>query len=339
MPMPGAPAPMPGVPSPPAPPAPPPPPAPRVYAPQHARPAPRSGETLGPHDLVDVPADEERAAHPMIPMWFPRGPANPWVALASGLVTFALVLAALRRLTRGFASVPAASPRVARGAAPYTPTPDVTLRRLSLAYDSSVRAQLQSELAQLAATLDTSTPDGLHAAAQATRDALWRALGAARYGVFQSQGAWRNGAQQAFEAMTDQARGRYTVETVTQARRIAGPRMTARAEEGEGLVVVTLLVASQGAAAPLPTAATRDAMAAALGAMIPPGAQQLMALEVVWSPAEDSDRMSSAELAVLYPELLPLDASPALGRRVCGSCRAVYAAELGRCPACGAPPT
>jgi uncharacterized membrane protein len=112
--------------------------------------------------------------------------------------------------------------------------------------------------------------------------------------------------------------------------------MKARAEEGGGLVVVTLLVAVKGPLAPLPQDMNRPAVLAALEALVPPRADRLAALEVVWSPAEDADRMSSAELETLYPELVRLDDSPALGRKACAHCRAVYAGELGRCPACGA---
>ena len=58
-------------------------------------------------------------------------------------------------------------------------------------------------------------------------------------------------------------------------------------------------------------------------------------LELIWSPSEPGDRMSSAELEVLYPELARLDAS--VGRVACSHCAAVFARELGTCPACGAP--
>lgn len=322
-----------------------PPPPPRVHAPAHLRPAPRAGNLVRHEVSLPIPADESNAARPGIPSWNRRGSPNGLAALFAGLVTFAVVLALVWRLTRTVpgAQLPAAHGGFAPGArAPLAmpaAAPEVALRRLSIAYDWTARAQIQSALAQLAAGVDMSSPEGMHRGALATRDVLFRALGAARYGVFQSQGAWRASAQQGFEALVDQARGRYTVETVDRARRIAGPRIAARTEEGAGLVVVTLLVATQGDAPLLPTAMSRDALGAALGAMIPPRPDLLMALEVVWSPAEDVDRMSSAELEALYPELLPLDASAALGRRVCGSCRAVYAAELGRCPACGAPPS
>lgn len=100
--------------------------------------------------------------------------------------------------------------------------------------------------------------------------------------------------------------------------------------------MVTLLVAARGALPDPPTAMDLPSLMSALHGALPARPDRLLALEVIWSPAEDRDRMSSAELVVLYPELLALDPRAALGRKVCASCRGVFARELGRCPACGA---
>ncbi len=71
-----------------------------------------------------------------------------------------------------------------------------------------------------------------------------------------------------------------------------------------------------------------------LGAMTP---TQMVALEVIWSPAAENDRMSSAELEVLYPELKKIDESTIAGRVFCGFCGGPFAAELLECTHCGAP--
>ena len=60
-------------------------------------------------------------------------------------------------------------------------------------------------------------------------------------------------------------------------------------------------------------------------------------MEVIWSPAEELDRMSSLELEAKYPELQRLDDAAALGRVACGYCRAPFPGDLAQCPACGAP--
>ena len=67
-----------------------------------------------------------------------------------------------------------------------------------------------------------------------------------------------------------------------------------------------------------------------------PGA--LQAMEVIWQPSDPNDVMSSAEMAVVFPTLKPLAPDARVGRRACAYCKSVYAAELGRCPNCGAPP-
>jgi len=63
----------------------------------------------------------------------------------------------------------------------------------------------------------------------------------------------------------------------------------------------------------------------------------LIALEVIWSPSAENDRLSSVELEVLYPELHRVAENTMIGRVFCGFCAAPYPAELQRCPSCGAP--
>jgi RNA polymerase subunit RPABC4/transcription elongation factor Spt4 len=86
----------------------------------------------------------------------------------------------------------------------------------------------------------------------------------------------------------------------------------------------------------LPEHLDSNAVAQALAQLIPPYAEQLVGLEVVWSPSEGDDRLSSAELEAVYPELLPMQGAEAFGRVSCGYCHAIYARELLHCPACGA---
>jgi len=115
------------------------------------------------------------------------------------------------------------------------------------------------------------------------------------------------------------------------------PEQRARPEEGAGVVVVTLIVAARGELLDLTNAQDAGQIRAGLTALSQLQARQLVALEVVWSPAEENDRMSTAELEPLYPELGKLDESTVAGRIFCSSCSTPYAAELPRCPHCGAP--
>ncbi|MDO9022611.1 MAG: DUF1517 domain-containing protein [Myxococcales bacterium] len=342
MPMPGMPAPMPGMPAPPTPVAapapPPPPPAPPVTVLDYRRPSPRDFPVARVSRIRPVDDAEYQVAHPSRDYNTRYGPARTAAGLAAGAAFFGVGAALTFWLTRdgaGARPMPSVRPPMPSRAPGPMHHPGVEVRRVSIAFDWTARASIQHALATVSAAVDPGTPHGLHAAAMAARDALANAHRAARYGVFQSYALDPARGQQVFGQIADSLRGRYTVETVNNARRVAGPKSVARAEEGPGLVVVTLLVATKGPLPPLPPAMSLPALMAALEGLIPPRAEQLAALEVVWSPADEGDPMSSAELEVLYPELLRLDEGAGLGRRACGSCRAVYAGELGRCPACG----
>ena len=112
---------------------------------------------------------------------------------------------------------------------------------------------------------------------------------------------------------------------------------TARAEEGEGVVVVTFLVAAPMHLRDVGDASNLVALKHLVRQVVAIEAENLSAIEVIWSPAEEDDRMSTAELEVLYPELRPLPRSSAVGRVFCAYCGGPFAGELEKCPHCGAP--
>jgi len=219
------------------------------------------------------------------------------------------------------------------GGNPYMPiAPRVALRRVSVGLASSRRREVQGQLEGL----QQQFPHDNFRLAMAVRDLLLGTLGAAVYGFVEMGDTAESEAEGSFTRVADDLRGRYTVERIQNDIRLAELAMQARAEEGEGLVVVSFLVALRGSLATPPLTPDRNGIALALQSLqFSP--DQLLALEVVWSPAQDTDRMSSAELEVVYPELRRLDAQAAYGRVTCGHCSAIYAAELGQCPSCGAP--
>ncbi len=308
-----------------------------MHATSYRRPAPvdlAPTERPGTHPVDDA---EFRIAHPSRDYNQRYGPTRTLAGLATGGVVFGLGAALTLWLTRsGGASRPTHRAPAAYRAPVAAGHPGVEVRRISVAFDWSVRGYIQQTLDGVAGSVDMSSPQGLHAAARAACDAMAGAHKGARYASFQGWSLDPARGQQVFGQLADALRGRYTAESVDNARRVAAPKLTARVEEGAGLVVVTLLVAVKGPLPPLPQVLNLPSLLSALDGLVPLRADLLAALEVVWSPAASDDRMSSAELEVLYPELLRLDDSAALGRRVCGSCHAVYAGELGRCPACGA---
>lgn len=208
------------------------------------------------------------------------------------------------------------------------------MRRVSVGLDWSVRPAVQAALEQAASESDPSTEHGRLYVLQQVRDVLRAHLQGARYAAFVSRRAAPEPAQAIFDSTAASLNARYDQNTISNQRRNAAPDVTARSEEGEGFVVVSVLVASSSALPTLPSWPSRESIDGALITIVPPSASALVGLEIVWSPSIDQDRLSSAELERLYPELVRVGTTPP-GRVVCRHCRCVSAQELGECPSCG----
>lgn len=215
------------------------------------------------------------------------------------------------------------------------------VNRLSLGIDWRARRDLQETLKRLAETGDTQSPQGLAHLLRETVLALRRAEMSWLFVAQENLGSFRpQEAQQKFQMAAMKMRAAFQKELVRgaagQVQTQDTPEMQARATEGEGTVVVHLIIAAKRA---LPTMANPDANQIRMGldnrAAIT--AQQLVALEVVWSPAAENDRMSSAELEQFYPDMRLIDPMSIAGRLFCTYCQGPFAMELLTCPHCGAP--
>ncbi|MBP6829902.1 MAG: DUF1517 domain-containing protein [Deltaproteobacteria bacterium] len=220
------------------------------------------------------------------------------------------------------------------GSAPSGVGPRATLRVLTVAIDWTRRAAVQQALAAQSGRHDLSTAQGMFASWVAVRAILQESRRAIRYVGWQHELVPVSEAGRRFEALADDLRGRYVVETVREAARTAGPTAGPRREEGGGLVVVSVVVGMDGVRKALPTAQSAATLGQVLGNLGGGDAEALVALRTVWSPTDEGDRLSSAELEALYPSLHRLD--DGVGRVTCAHCRAVWARELGCCPSCGA---
>lgn len=213
---------------------------------------------------------------------------------------------------------------------------------LSIGLDWRARAQLQQHLAQLAASGQTGTKEGraylLREAVLALRrnEIAWLYVAYKDLGFLQPQQA-----QATFGQAGNDARARFRQELVRNAdgTRIetAAPEMRANANEGQGTVVVTLVVVAHRPMRGVQNVQNANEIRAALDDRAGLTADQLVALEVVWSPAAENDRMSTGELEQFYPEMKLIDPNSIAGRVFCQFCTGPYPMELLNCPHCGAP--
>ncbi|KAK2079147.1 hypothetical protein QBZ16_002838 [Prototheca wickerhamii] len=133
------------------------------------------------------------------------------------------------------------------------------------------------------------------------------------YGATDSRGDDDAGAaERAFNRLSMEERSSLKRETVVNVGGFRHIRDTNRggltfdtSEEPQELVVVTLLIAARGHVELSPIRGRQELMDAlrAAGAVREP---DLMALEILWSPAEENDALSERELTLRYPHMVSL---------------------------------
>ncbi len=292
----------------------------------------RPGEFAAPPAAAVPVSADERAAVAVLPTLYDP-PSIP-----GGVVVFGLSFGSLGGLvwlvTRKRSPLPLGSVGPRSG-----PFPGCDLRRITIGFDGAARPALQAALRSISARLDPANPQARHQSIREAVALLGAHLTSARYACVQSAAMTVSAAAGAFERLATDLRGRYIVEAVSnqQALQMA-PGAAPRSEEGAGMLVVSILVASTEDLSELSGAISREALADALRRLAPSRGDAMAGYELIWSPSEDADRMSSAELEVRYPELAKIDAGAAFGRAQCAFCQTVFARELGRCPNCGNPP-
>ncbi|MFK7987592.1 MAG: DUF1517 domain-containing protein [Sandaracinaceae bacterium] len=218
---------------------------------------------------------------------------------------------------------------------------DITSVRIAL--DWRARASLQRDLNALARRGNTGTNEGLSSMLREVVRLLegvevsWLYAGVKNFAPMNAASA-----EGIFRRLAMDARARFSEELVRNAdgqttTREARER-SAHAHEGEGVVVVTLVVASNKEI--LDVVEPTDAAEIKIlleDIALSGGPLSLVAMEVVWSPAQEEDRMSTAELEQHYPEMVRLSEDSMIGRAFCDFCSGPYPRELGACPHCGAP--
>ena len=218
---------------------------------------------------------------------------------------------------------------------------DVTVLRVAL--DGRARKFVQAQLARIAKAADTKTAAGRHAMLAEVTLLLRRVRDAWVYGGAVNEPMRSMAATKTvFDQHVMDARARFRTETVRNADGVistqAAPASIPRPHEGEGLILVSIIVAARTELVTVKHIGDGETLRKALEAAAYRSPDDLIAIEIVWQPSDDADRLSSVELEAKYPRpaLIPLDGA-LVGKTFCAYCSGPYPAELLTCPHCGGP--
>ena len=224
----------------------------------------------------------------------------------------------------------------------YPPSGDqVDVSVVRVALDGRARKFVQAELARIAKIADTATQDGRAAMLREVTLLLRRVRDAWVYGGAVNEPVRYIGeAKPVFDRHVMDARARFTHQTVQNEQGTiqtqAAPDFIPRSEEGEGLILVSIVVAARGELFTVANIGDGEDLRKALEAASHRPASDLVAIEIIWQPSEETDRLSSIELEAKYPkpDLIPI-AGALVGKMFCTYCGGPYPAELVSCPHCG----
>ena len=225
----------------------------------------------------------------------------------------------------------------------YVPadTADVTVLRIAI--DGRARKFVQKELTRIAGVADTKTKEGRAAMLREVTILVRKLRDAWVYGGAVNEPMRALGsAKSVFDHHVDDARSKFEEETIRneqgQVQTRAASEYNPRSDEGEGLILVSIIIAAKLELFTVRHIGNGDDLRAALDSASQILAGNLIALEVVWQPSEETDRLSSMELEAKYPkpDLIPIQGA-LVGKVFCAYCSGPFPAELVSCPHCGAP--
>ncbi|XVE81614.1 hypothetical protein DITRI_Ditri15bG0079200 [Diplodiscus trichospermus] len=169
---------------------------------------------------------------------------------------------------------------------------------------SAKARSLQKELTGIALTADSSTANGWNFILEETISSLLHHQNCYLYGCSSVTLYWTiGGAEQHFKRLSKEERQKFDVESLVNINNIRRQRaVVPKADKVNDCIVVTVLVAAQGAHN-LPTIKTNDNVREALQSLAEICASKLKAVEVLWSPQDETDSLSVEELLENYPQL------------------------------------
>ncbi|EDX85211.1 conserved hypothetical protein [Synechococcus sp. PCC 7335] len=194
----------------------------------------------------------------------------------------------------------------------YSSNPTVSVARLQVGLLAEARS-LQTDLTRLAETADTSTSAGLTKILQETTLSLLRHPEYWVYADIDSDQTRLLSAEQAFNQLAIAERSKFTRESlsnvnaqISQAKSKAALNSSgelATAEDPGEYIVATILVASQGKLNLPKNTTSTDDVRQAINRIGSISSEQLMAVEVLWTPQVPGETLSADELIAEYPNL------------------------------------
>lgn len=192
----------------------------------------------------------------------------------------------------------------------YSSNPTVSVARLQVGLLAEARG-IQADLNRIAESADTGTSAGLTKVLQETTLALMRNPEYWAYADVESDTTRLSAAEQAFNQLAIAERSKFTGETLSNVNAQltqASPKAAlptsgdlATAEPGE-YIVATVLVATQGKLN-LPKVSTQQDVREAINKIGAISGEQLMAVEVLWTPQVSGETLSADEMIAEYPNL------------------------------------
>ncbi|KAK3279591.1 hypothetical protein CYMTET_12535 [Cymbomonas tetramitiformis] len=180
-----------------------------------------------------------------------------------------------------------------------------------------IARDLQLDLERIAERADTDTEEGVPLpstppAWSHRRDSNEGALSSQEYWAYGNSGSASTSspdeAEERFGTMSMEERGKFREETLVNvdSRRRQSEAMTRDESKGPNeFIVVTLLAAVDGAMR-MPQVSGAEEMRSALTRLGGVRVDQVAAVEVLWTPQDVNDSMTSDELVRDYPKLVPL---------------------------------
>jgi len=192
-------------------------------------------------------------------------------------------------------------------------SPSVSVARVQVGLLSEARS-LQADLDRIARTADTSSSEGLTQVLQETTLALLRHPEYWVYAGGETQQTRLEAAETQFNRLALTERSKFSEETLSnvnnqlrQAPAIgtlpASGQIAAAPDSGPGeYIVVTVLAATQNKLQ-LPTINSSQDLRRVLGQIGAIPSEQLLAVEILWTPQAAGDTLSSDDLIAEYPDL------------------------------------